>query len=198
MDRELNIITFDVFSYLVDAWRAVHPLWVAIVSIVSYILFPDDAYIPATIAVGVALGLDILTKYYAIAVNNGGIKKAFKEGKISSNKLWQGTYRKIISYLVVMILCGLSVRVTMLTSVAVFLSTIAYSVMFLREAQSVLENLVEAGHEDLEWFLFFVRKKKKEVLEKENIVDPIEKGIDATKGLDKKSKQDREDYSHLI
>nr|WP_277603135.1 phage holin family protein [Brevibacillus sp. SYP-B805] len=154
-------------------------------SVVNYVLFPDDAFVPASIAVGSAMLLDIITKYYAVCVNNGGFREALRTRKLSSASLWKGTQRKLISYLVIMVLCGLSVRVTMLTSVAVFIATVAYSIMFLRESQSVIENLIDAGHEDLEWFLFFLKRKQSKVLEEDGgIADPIENMGNAMKDLD--------------
>ena len=181
----MNSNSLDVITYLTKAASSVKPIWIALVSAINYVLFPDDAFVPAAIAVGSAMILDILTKYYAVSVNNGGFRKALRSRKLSSASLWKGTQRKIISYLVIMVLCGLSVRVTMLTSVAVFLSTVAYSIMFLRESQSIIENLIDAGHEDLEWFLFFLKRKQQKVLEEDgHITNPIEQGVNVMKGLD--------------
>lgn len=191
--RDITEMFGSLAEYLYKAILAVKPTWVALVSIANYVLFPDDAYIPASIALVSALVLDILTKYYSISVQNGGLKNAIKTRKISSSSLWIGTQRKIISYLVIMVLCGLSVRVTMLTSVAVFLSTVAYSIMFLRESQSCVENLIDAGHEDLEWLLFWLKRKQDKVLETEDIKSPIEKGIDVTAGLSSKKEGDYSD-----
>lgn len=174
-------ILLEVSQYLAKTIQEVRPLWVAFVSLVNYVLFPTDAYVPAVISVAVAAILDILTRYYAVCVQSGGVGQAVKSRKLSSNLLWEGTRKKLISYLVIMVLAGLSVRVTMLTSVAVFLSTIVYSIMFLRESQSVVENLIDAGHEDLEWLLFWLKRKQKDVLEKEGITDPVEATIETTK-----------------
>lgn len=167
-------VEFDVVTYLTKAVQTVSPLWVGFTSLVSYVIFPDEAYIPAVIALTSAMALDIITKYYSVGAQNGGLRNAIRTKKLTSNSLWKGTQKKIISYLVIMILCGLSVRVTMLTSVAVFLSTVAYSVMFLRESQSVIENLIDAGHDDLQWLLFWLKKKENKVLEAESVSDPVE------------------------
>jgi hypothetical protein len=165
--RELHFFMVDTGNYFTSTWEKVSPLWVAFVSVVNYVLFPDKAYIPAATALVLAMFLDIITKYYAISSKNGGLFKSIRDRKITSNQFWTGTQKKIISYLVVMILCGLSVRVTMLTSVAVFLSTVAYSIMFLREAHSCVENLIDAGHSDLEWLLFWLKRKQSKVLEED-------------------------------
>jgi hypothetical protein len=65
---------------------------------------------------------------------------------------------------VVFILTGLSYRVTFFTQVSVFMATVVYTVVFLREAQSILENLCDAGA-DLQWLLIWTRKKEKQILE---------------------------------
>ncbi len=175
---DLTQILNEVVMYLQDAAAKVKPAFVILVSFLNYVLFPDAAYIPAAAALGGAMLLDIITKYYALSVKSNGIKNAIKNKEISSETLWVGSRRKIISYLVVMILCGLSVRVTMLVTVAVFLSTIAYSIMFLRESQSVIENLIDAGHTDLEWLLFWLRKKEETVLDNNTqVTAPIEQVI---------------------
>lgn len=136
----------------------------------NYVLFPDHAFLTAFGAVGVAILLDIATKYLALSKTGGGFREATKTRVIDSNKLWRGTSIKLVSYLIVFILAGLSYRVTMLSQVSVFLATVIYSVIFLREAQSILENLCDAGA-DLNWLLIWVRKKEKQVLEDDDIDD---------------------------
>ncbi len=44
------------------------------------------------------------------------------------------------------------------------MATVVYTVVFLREAQSILENLCDAGA-DLQWLLIWTRKKEKQILE---------------------------------
>ena len=48
------------------------------------------------------------------------------------------------------------------------IASFVYSVMFMREFQSNIENLIEAGA-DLQWLLLFSKKKNKELMEKEGI-----------------------------
>ena len=106
---------------------------------------------------------DIATKYHSIALKNGGMIKAFKEGHISSSKFWLGTRRKIVSYLTIMALLGLSVRFEALGVIASFMSTLVYFLLFLRESQSILENLIDAGYSELDFFLKFITRKEKQV-----------------------------------
>ncbi|KXG78302.1 phage holin family protein [Thermotalea metallivorans] len=143
-----------------------------ILACINYILFPDQAYQTATMAVGITILLDIITKYIALSKQAGSYRNAVKTKVIWSKTLWEGTKIKLISYLVVAILAGLSYRVTMLTQVSVFLATVVYSVVFLREAQSILENLCDAGA-DLKWLLIWTKRKQEQILESE-----IQKGSD--------------------
>lgn len=159
----------DVWIYLYKAAIYVKPLWAFFTSILYYVLFPDETFIPATIALISVLVIDILAKYYSIGVLNGGIINSIRTGKITSESLWRGTKRKIISILIVMILCGLSYRLTDFTIVSTIFQTFCFSILFWREAQSTIENLLDAGHDDLKWMLFFIKKKKKEVMDANGI-----------------------------
>lgn len=169
--QELDNITTGVVEYLTKAHDTVKPLMALIVTLLNYILFPDEAYKSASVALCLVVILDIITKYYYYARKCKGIGEAIRTRAINSDTLWNRSKRKVISYLVVMILAGLSIRVTMLTQVAVFLSTVAYSIMFLRECQSVLENLIDAGHTELDWFLVFVKNNKSKVLKENDIIE---------------------------
>ncbi len=140
------------------------PIWAVVLSAIHYGMFPEKCFETAAMAVVVAIVLDIFTKYLALAKGAGGLWKAIKKRDISSNSLWQGTSIKVISYCVVFILVGLSYRVTFFTQVSVFMATVVYTVVFLREAQSILENLCDAGA-DLQWLLIWTRKKEKQILE---------------------------------
>lgn len=170
--NEIYVLAVSAFRYVMESIGKAQGVWVAFVAAVNYLIFPTEAYVPAVLALVITLVLDIITKYYALGVQNGGLRNAVKTRAVSSESLWIGTRRKILSYLVIFILSGLSVRVTMLTQVAVFLSTVAYSILFLREAQSVVENLIDAGHDDLGWLLFWLRRKQTQVLEEADISPP--------------------------
>lgn len=165
--QEIKETLSDIWTYIYKALIFAKPILIFFTSIVSYIILPDAAYVPAIIGLLGVLILDIITKYYSVGVLNGGIMNAIKLKKLTSESLWRGTKKKLISILIIMILCGLSYRVSFIPSVAVALSLLCYSIAFWREAQSVVENLLDAGHEDLRWFLVRIKKKQKE-LEKDN------------------------------
>lgn len=157
----------DALHYMGKAFAFSRPIAVVLITVVNYVIFPTEAHIPAVISLVIALAIDIITKYYAVSVQNGGLKNAVRTRALSSNTLWKGTQRKIISYLVILILAGLSVRVTTITSISVLLSTTALGMMFIRESQSCIENLMDAGHSDLEWILFWIKRKRRDIEVKE-------------------------------
>ena len=157
-------------EYLQKVFDTVKPAYAVFIGMVMYALFPEDAYIPAFYAVIVVMVLDILTKYYCVAHNNNGLICCLKTGKLRSDTLWRGTSRKIMDYLIIFIMVGLSYRVAPVAGVIVFLGTVVYGFIFLRECQSILENLEEAGH-DVGWALSIVRKRKTRMMEEEGIND---------------------------
>lgn len=68
----------------------------------------------------------------------------------------------------VAILVGLSYRVVQLEQLSVFLASVVYSILFLREAQSVLENLCDAGA-DFRWLLRWTKNKQDQIFDQEGI-----------------------------
>ena len=162
-----NIISRTI-EYLGTAFNGLKPILGLVMSAIGYIMFPEKAYFISLMAVLGAAFLDIITKSYAICKRNGGYKKATKAGELFSKSLWTGTETKIISYLTISILTGLSYRVIYLKEAGIFVASFVYSVMFMREFQSNVENLMEAGA-DLDWLLLFSKKKNKDLLEKEGI-----------------------------
>lgn len=153
----------NIMDYLDKAFTGIKPALGAITGLFFYVCFPDRAYLLALVAVMAASFLDIVTKSYSIIKKNGGYRKAIKNKELFSKSLWIGTERKIVSYTVVAILTGLSYRVIYLKEVGIMIGTFVYSVMFMREFQSNVENLIEAGA-DLHWLLLFSKKKNKELM----------------------------------
>lgn len=169
MKMEFNEIVSEVVSYLTNAWVLVNPILKWLMSIFVYVLFPKEIYVTYATIVGSLVLLDLLTKYYAIAVNNGGFWNSIKIGKLSSQSMWIGTRKKIVSYLLIMIFAGLAYRFEMLQAPAEFIATLAYSVMFFRESQSVVENMLEAGHTEFKWLQILLKRKNKELMESAGI-----------------------------
>lgn len=157
-------------EYLKNAFESVQPFWAVLLSATMYVMFPEQAYLTAFCTVLAVMVLDIITKYYAIGCKNGGLWNSIKIKKINSNSMFVGTSRKIFTYLIIFIMVGLSYRVSPVTGVATFLGTIVYSVLFLRECQSILENLDDAGS-DVGWLLAIVKRRKNKILEDEGVND---------------------------
>lgn len=150
-------------EYIEKAFTGLKPFWGAILSFLFYICFPDRAFLIAICAVIGAALLDIVTKSICISKNNGGFINAIKIHKLFSKTLWTGTATKIYAYTIVCILTGLAYRVIFLKEAGIVLGSFVYSVMFMREFQSNIENLVEAGA-DLNWLLLFSKKKNKDLM----------------------------------
>lgn len=153
----------NMTEYIEKAFTGIKPIIGAILGFVSYVCFPDRIYMVSLAAVLGASFFDILTKSYSICKKNGGYRKAVKDKKLFSRTLWKGTEVKIVSYLTIAILTGLSYRVMYLKEAGIMLGSFVYSVMFMREFQSNVENLQEAGA-DLHWLLLFSKKKNKELM----------------------------------
>ncbi|MEI6680842.1 MAG: phage holin family protein [Mariniphaga sp.] len=130
---------------------------------VSCWMFPDDSFVVAAQAVIIAMFLDIITKYVALSKSQGGYFNAVRTCTISSNSFWKGTSIKIYAYCVIGILIGLVYRVVPLQQAGLTIGTAIYSVILLRECQSILENLIDAGA-DVGWLKKLIKKKEKEIL----------------------------------
>ena len=169
----MDEIIQNMYEYISKAFTGAKPMLGLALSVISYIIFPEKAYFISLMAVLGAAFLDIITKNYAICKKHGGYKKATKDGKLFSKTLWKGTEVKIVSYLIISILTGLSYRVIYLKQAGILIASFVYSVMFMREFQSNIENLIEAGA-DLQWLLLFSKKKNKELMEKEGVKEESE------------------------
>lgn len=155
----------DTLEYLTKVFDKVRVGAGIVCSFICCILFPNKQVTAALLSVLAAASFDIITKFYCISKKNGGYKKAVKTKKIWSKTLWELTEIKIISYLVISLLVGLSYRVSIIDIVPQALGSFVYSMMFLRESQSIIENLIESGA-DLEWLLIFTKKKQEDINDK--------------------------------
>ena len=110
-----------------------------------------------------AVALDLVTRWFAIFMKNGGIIASIKSKAFNSDTLFRRTALKVISYLVIQILAGLSFRVAPLVQANVIIAAIIYAFLFFREFASNIENLIDAGADELKPLLFWVKKKEKQV-----------------------------------
>ncbi|WP_161568779.1 phage holin family protein [Exiguobacterium sp. SH5S4] len=165
MIKEANLFLKESTEYMLKAWLAINPYLLITWGFVSYILFPVDSYQTYAMIVLGVLTTDLLTKYYAISKTNGGLLNSIRIGKLTSQAMWIGTRKKLLSYLVIMVFVGLAYRFEQLSALALMIGNISYAIMFLREMQSIFENMVQAGHKDLSIWLVWT-KRNRESLEK--------------------------------
>jgi len=130
---------------------------------ITWLMFPEQSFVVWCIATWVAVVLDLFTRWYAIFIRNGGIRNSFITKAWNSEAMFHKTSLKIISYLVIQILAGLSMRFVSIPYVSNVVATIVYSFLFFREFASNIENLIDAGADYLQPLLFWIRKKESEI-----------------------------------
>lgn len=133
---------------------------------ITFALFPEQSFIIWFVATWVAVVFDLFTKWLAIFATHGGISNSIKTKAWNSDSMFHKTYIKIVAYLVIQILTGLSMRIGM-PHVNNAIATVVYSFIFFREFASNIENLIEAGADYLWPLLFWVKKKQDEVIPKD-------------------------------
>lgn len=131
-------------------------------------LFPTSTIATAAGAVMVIMCLDIVTKFFAIAKQNGGFRCAFKKHKITSQKFAKGTLDKLIIFGVMLIISGCAYNLMVIEEIATWFTQLVFTVMFLRDVLSILENLHDAGVQGLGLFKKLVKKKLDEYCEEEH------------------------------
>jgi len=135
-------------------------------------LFPTEATKTATIAVLVVMGLDLITRIFAIIKQSKGLRKAIKSHKLTSAKFAKGTLDKLIIFGVMLVISGCAYQLVVIEELATWFTQVVFTIMFLRDVLSIIENLSEAGVSGLGLFKHVVRKKftdyvDKDVLDKE-------------------------------
>jgi hypothetical protein len=154
-------------------FNTVNPFFVSLSAAVTFLLFPEKAFEMWSIAIWTATALDLLTKNFAIFFNSirkeksiqKGIYMAIKTRTFSSDIFYHKTVVKVVSYLVIQILVGLSMRLSLIGTVNIVVATVIYNFVFWREFASNIENLIEAGADYLYPLLFWVKKKERESMD---------------------------------
>jgi len=131
--------------------------------------FPTTHYLYSTIAVLVMMSLDLLTKLYSLKRQAGGWKASIASKKINSFSLFRGTIDKLIVLGVMMIICGCAYQLTLIADVAIWFTQVVYILMFLRDALSIIENLRDAGVQNLGMFEKVIQKKLNEYVDNDDI-----------------------------
>ncbi len=122
-----------------------------------YLVEPDAAFL----AVLIAVLLDLVTKIVSVVVSSGGATAAIRGGHLSSQRVFTGTFVKLVAYLSLGILAAQVQHIADLEVASILSKTVVFSFLFTVESVSILENLVAAGLTDLKVLLRAVRSTKK-------------------------------------
>jgi hypothetical protein len=150
----------DIGSYIAGLFE--NHLIVTISAIGAFLyrfFFPEQQYLCGAAAVLGIMILDLLTRLFALARTHGGLKKACTDHIINSHSFGKGTFDKLVVFGIMMVICGLAYRLTVISSVAAWFTQVVFTLMFLRDLLSVIENLMEAGVSGLGLFKKIVTKK---------------------------------------
>jgi len=143
------------------------------VSLAYKFLFPEKQYLYGAAAVLVIMVLDLATKLFSLSRQGGGVKNSLMTHKISSSAFARGTTDKLLVFGIMLIICGCAYRLTIIDTVAIWFAQLVYTLMFLRDLLSILENLRDAGVSGLRIFEKAVKKKMGEYVDEEDINEKI-------------------------
>ena len=155
-----------VVHFLMKIWEGVSPVLAFMWAGLCWVMFPAAPYQAAAICVCIVIVFDLVTKLFALAKANGGYIEATKRKVIYSDTLWRKTCNKLVAYISIMILAGLAARVCPVADIGEAVATVIYSFIFIRECQSILENLIEAGVKGLDELLGWVNSAFKGLFNK--------------------------------
>ena len=153
---------YELFQKVIDTVKPAVALFGAVF---SWLMFPQESFAVWCIATWVAVVLDLFTRWFAIFIKSGGVRKAFITKAWNSEAMFHKTAIKIVAYLVIQIMAGLSMRFVDIPYISNIVATVIYSFLFFREFASNIENLIDAGADYLKPMLFWVKRKEKEALE---------------------------------
>ena len=144
---------------------AVSTVW----GVISTFLFPEDVIMTAALAVLGIMLVDLLTKIFALSKQSGGIKRAIKGHRITSAKFAKGTLDKLIVFGVMLIIGGCAYCISPVSTAATGFMQIVFSLMFLRDILSIIENLTDAGVSGLGPFKKLFAKKMEDYCGEEDL-----------------------------
>lgn len=135
----------------------------AIWGVISSFIFPERTLLTAAAAVLIIMLVDLITKLFALAKRAGGIKKAIKSRTISSHKFSKGTMDKLIVFGIMLVISGCAYRICPIAELATWFTQLIFTLMFLRDVLSIIENLGDAGVSGLGPFKKKIKAKYEEV-----------------------------------
>lgn len=131
-------------------------------------LFPTSTFATAAGAVLILMGLDLLTKIFALSKQNGGFRKAVRCRKIASNKFAKGTIDKLLIFGIMLVISGCAYNLILIKDIAIWFTQAVYTIMFLRDVLSIIENLNDAGVQGLGLFKKCIQKKLDDITDEED------------------------------
>jgi hypothetical protein len=143
----------------VEQWQEVFfQVWAAMTAVFYFFVEPNKAFM----AVWVAFGFSILTKWLEISVQSGGLWPAIRDGKINKSQALRKGVPTVVAYFVLCSLAKWSQDVVPFEQAQIFVSSLLYSWMFLIELANNLRHLVGAGVTELKPLLGrFERERSK-------------------------------------
>lgn len=127
----------------------------------------DSSLSSAFAAVWTLVGLDLLSRLIALAVQSRGFVSAIRTGAIRSDIAFRKTFIKILGYFTLMAVAGLARFMALMPSADV-LRPVVYGFLFVVEAISITENLVAAGLTQLKPLLVRLEQRVDEPLGTQN------------------------------
>jgi len=159
------------YSFWSKVFNSVNPIFAAVSAAVTFLIFPDQCFVMWNIVIWTVTAIDLLTKIFSIFIKCirkeksifKGVYMAFKTREFNSDTFFHKTVVKIVSYLTIQILVGLSMRISLIGVVNMAVAIIIYNFIFWREFASNIENLIDAGAEYLRTLLFWIKKRESDV-----------------------------------
>jgi hypothetical protein len=133
-------------------------VWAVLTAVFYFFVEPNSAFM----AVWVAFGLSILTKWFEISAKSGGLWPAIRDGKINKTDALKKGVPTVVAYFVLCSLAKWSKNVVPFEQAQILVSSILYAWMFLIEVANNLRHLVGAGVTELKPLLGrFERERSK-------------------------------------
>lgn len=140
---------------------ALGALWACITSF----LFPTALVGTSAIAVLIMMALDLITKLFSLAKMHGGFRKALRTQKINSRSFAKGTLDKLVIFGVFLIINGCACQLLVIDGILKWFTQAVFTIMFLRDALSIFENLSDCGIQGLGVFKKLIKRKCKDIVD---------------------------------
>lgn len=184
----------EIWSYIKNLFEnhifvAAGVVWATIASF----LFPEEAYLTAAGAVLGMMVLDLITRLYALSKQNGGFRKAIKGSHITSCAFAKGTTDKLLIFGVMLTICGFAYKISPISAISTWFMQVVFTLMFLRDVLSIIENLMDAGVSGLSVFKKVIKKKMDSYVDSGGDSDTLKDDYTASSSSDSSSSDNSDD-----